>query len=202
MQAAISNFNECIARISDLHYTYIALTQVTEKALDISDILRSEIVLTVSALDYFVHEVTATGMIEILSGKRKSTKAFRAFRVPVKDFSFLYCNSDEHLNWFMDEIRDQHSWRSFQQSKAINDALRLVTEEDIWEGTARRMNKTREELKQTVDLVADRRNKIAHEADIDPSFPGSRWPITESDANHVISFIKEFCCSLYEEIRL
>jgi hypothetical protein len=202
MQAAINNFNECIARISDLHYTYIALTQVTEKALDISDILRSEIVLAVSAMDYFVHEITAIGMIEILSGKRKSTKAFKAFRVPVKDFSFLSCGSEEQVNWFREEIRDQHSWKSFQQSKAINDALRLITEEAFWEDIAKTMNKTTGELKSSIDVIVDRRNKIAHEADIDPSFPASRWPITELDVNHAINFIKEFCNSLYQTIKL
>jgi len=202
MEAALSNFNVCVARISDLHYTYIALTKFTEQALDISDILRSEIVLAVSAMDYFVHEITAIGMLEILSGKRKSTKAFKSFRVPVKDFSFLSYGFEEQVNWFREEIRDQHSWKSFQQSKAINDALRLITEEDFWDDIAKSMNKTTEELKTSIDVIVDRRNKIAHEADIDPSFPASRWLITESDVNHVINFIKEFCCSLYQTIKL
>jgi hypothetical protein len=36
---------------------------------------------------------------------------------------------------------------------------------------------TTKEIKTSLLLIVDRRNKIAHEADIDPSFPGQRWPI-------------------------
>jgi hypothetical protein len=57
--------------------------------LDLSDILRAALVLTVSALDYYVHEVVTLGMLEIHRGERleptpsanSSQSAFSRFQV-------------------------------------------------------------------------------------------------------------------------
>lgn len=46
-------------------------------------------------------------------------------------------------------------------------------------------------------LVVDRRNKIAHEADIDPSFPGKRWPIDDVLVDDAISFIENIAETIY-----
>ena len=42
-----------------------------------------------------------------------------------------------------------------------------------------------------MNLIVDRRNKIAHEADMDPSYPGIRWPIDEVMIENAIGFIEE-----------
>jgi hypothetical protein len=39
-------------------------------------------------------------------------------------------------------------------------------------------------------LIVDRRNKIAHEADIDPSFPGQRWPIDRAMVDDMVSTVE------------
>ena len=57
-----------------LHGSFLG--QVTA-AIDLTDILRAEVVLAVSALDYFVHELTRMGMIECWSGEGfKQTHSF------------------------------------------------------------------------------------------------------------------------------
>jgi hypothetical protein len=43
----------------------------------------------------------------------------------------------------------------------------------------------------------DRRNKIAHEADMDPSYPGARWPISETDVNKALDFIEQLCEAIH-----
>ena len=40
-------------------------------------------------------------------------------------------------------------------------------------------------------LIVDRRNKIAHEADMDPTSPGSRWPIDELLVQDVIDGLEQ-----------
>ena len=76
------------------------------------------------------------------------------------------------------EIRRAHSWKSFQKPDSIADAIRLFTEISLWKDVAALMGMTPADLKTRIELVVDRRNKIAHEADIDPSFPGQRGPST------------------------
>ena len=54
------------------------------------------------------------------------------------------------------------------------------------------------DIKNELTLIIDRRNKIAHEADIDPSFPGERWPIAAADVEVVIDFILDVCEAINE----
>jgi RiboL-PSP-HEPN len=49
------------------------------------------------------------------------------------------------------------------------------------------------QLKNRLRLVVDRRNKIAHEADMDPSYPGTRWPINPSDVASALDLVKQVC---------
>jgi hypothetical protein len=45
--------------------------------------------------------------------------------------------------------------------------------------------------KNRLALIVDRRNKIAHEADMDPTSPGSRWPIDEVLVQDVIDTMEQ-----------
>jgi hypothetical protein len=49
---AFDQFKENIERVRYLHLIYHLLITQTTKAIDISDVLRAELVLAVSALDY------------------------------------------------------------------------------------------------------------------------------------------------------
>jgi hypothetical protein len=62
---------------------------------------------------------------------------------------------------------------------------------DLWNEIANKTGKSANDLKKQLDLIVDRRNKIAHEADIDPSFPGNRWPIDEDMVKDAIDFIEK-----------
>ncbi|MEY3827430.1 MAG: hypothetical protein RLZZ148_2249, partial [Cyanobacteriota bacterium] len=57
MQSALDQFYISIQRVRDLIALYHSLTAQTTSAVDLSDILRSALVLAVSALDYYIHEV-------------------------------------------------------------------------------------------------------------------------------------------------
>lgn len=70
MQSAIDQFNISITRVREIIAIHHFLDSQSTKVLDISDILRAALVLAVSALDYYVHEVVRIGMIEIHLGVR------------------------------------------------------------------------------------------------------------------------------------
>ena len=46
--------------------------------------------------------------------------------------------------------------------------------------------------------IVDRRNKIAHEADLDPGNPGERWPIDRPLVEEAIDFIESTIRAIYE----
>ena len=56
-------------------------------------------------------------------------------------------------------------------------------------------------VKQELSIIVDRRNKIAHEADIDPTLGlGNRWNINEADVNNAVDFIEKVVESIHSAL--
>jgi RiboL-PSP-HEPN len=54
------------------------------------------------------------------------------------------------------------------------------------------------DIKQQLDSIVDRRNKIAHEADINPTFNiGNRWDIDEVLVSEAVDFIEKLIESIH-----
>ena len=165
-----------MARVRALHALQGSFAKRLTVAVDLSDILRAEVVLAVSALDYFVHELTRLGMLESWSGDRAQTDAFQRFQLPLSMARGL--SNPAAARQILDaEIRSKHSFLSFQHPDRLADAVRLFSEVKLWEEVGKEMGLPAQVAKSSLILIIDRRNKIAHEADIDPSYPGQRWPI-------------------------
>ncbi|WP_293105383.1 HEPN domain-containing protein [Moorena sp. SIO3I6] len=65
------------------------------------------------------------------------------------------------------------------------------------------MGKSATEIKQQLSIIVDRRNKIAHEADINPTLGlGDRWPINEKLVNDAVDFIEEVVESIHAVISI
>ncbi len=168
---------------------YVALKASVTPALDISDILRAGIVMTVSALDHLVHELVLEGMLKTISGARPATEAFGRFDVSVASTQQAMNDPSVHT-WLEYEIRTRHGWVSFQQPDKIADAIRLISDTSLWRDVGLQLHQDPADLKRRLSLIVQRRNKIAHEADMDPTVPGARWPIGESDLQGSIAFIE------------
>lgn len=196
MQAAIETFRQNADRVRHLCGLYDAICGLTTSAIDSSDLLRAQIVLSVSALDYYVHEVTLRGMIEIYEGSRTPTDAFKRQRVSGSLLLGLGASSGTSAA-FEADIRERHSFLSFQQPDKIADAIRLFFDKPLWVALAWQLGTTENVLKNRLRLIVDRRNKIAHEADADPSFPGARWPISRDDATSSLDFIVDVCEAIH-----
>jgi len=83
MSSSIIHFNNRIQEIKDLTSTIDHIDGMTTTALDISDLYRSQIVLTVSALDHFIHEFVLEEMMETYNGRRIASPAFNKFPIPI-----------------------------------------------------------------------------------------------------------------------
>ena len=199
MKAAIDQFRENISRVRNLDLIFKSLNTRKTSTLDITDLLRAEFVLAVSALDHFIHELVRLGMLEISQGLRQASPAFDRFTISmnsVRQALTLPTNYD----WLDNEIRLQHSWKSFQLVDKIADAIRLISDIKLWDEVSIALNKPIRDLKNQLNLIVDRRNKIAHEADMDPSYPGNRWPINDALVSESVIFIEEIAETIYKII--
>lgn len=198
MQSALDQFHISISRVRDLIAVHNSIKVQSTPALDLSDILRAALVLSVSALDYYVHEVVKLGMLEVHQGLRLEPSAFSRFQIYLGSAREALTVSPNMDSWLKDEIQERHSYKSFQQPDKIAEAIRLVSDKKLWKEVERVMGITAEDIKNELNTIVGRRNKIAHEADIDPTLGlGDRWAIHELDVNNAVDFIEKVVESIH-----
>lgn len=198
MQRALDAFRDSIARVEHLGGLHKAIEGLTTPIVDTSDLLRAQVVLALSAFDYYIHELTVVGMIEVFEGKRPPTDAFARYRVAIGAVSAgLPTGKSE---WFAAEVRDRHAFLAFQQPDKVADAIRLFSEERLWQSVAAVLGEAESNVKDRLRLIVDRRNKIAHEADLDPSYPGIRWPISTTDVTAITEFLRRIAEAIYSTV--
>jgi hypothetical protein len=201
MLAAIEQFRENIARARHLGAIYQILSAQTTAALDLTDILRAELVMVVSALDYYVHEIVRLGMLESYQGKRNKTIQFLSFSVSLEN-TLRSISTPDDTTWLEETIRQKHSYQSFQQADKIAEAIRLISDSKLWLEIAKLMDKKDQDIKKQLDLIIKRRNQIAHEADIEPTPFSNRWKIDDIMVEDAVQFIEQVAESLYRVISI
>lgn len=204
MEAAIDQFRTNISRVRHLGTIYKALRVQTTGVLDLSDILRAELVMAVSALDHYIHEVTRLGMMEAYQGNHARTPAFLRFSISL-DSVLQGIQSPSGLGLLDGEIKKQHGYQSFQQPDKIADAIRLISDVKLWPEVGKQIGMAAQDVKKHLTLIIDRRNKIAHEADINPTIgpgrPNNLWPIDEILVDKAIDFIEQVAEAIYAVVQ-
>ncbi len=196
MLNAYQQFRENLLRARELGNLAAAVGQIMTTAIDISDMWRAQIVLGVSALDHLIHEMARLGMIESAKGIRQKTDSYLRFSLPL-DAVERAISGHPHEAWLGDTVREKHSWLSFQHPEKVAEAIRLISPIKLWEEVGNELGIPAKDIKIRLELIVDRRNKIAHEADMDPTNPGFRWPITEAMALDTLDFIEKVAEAIF-----
>lgn len=162
--------------------------------LDSSDLLRWQCVLTVSALDKYIHDIVLSGMLDVFRGKNPPTKKYNAFVLDMKTFGAIQ-SSPFPTNEFEKAIIMAHSFLSFQYPDKIADALSYIWgESHKWRIIASKMRVPISEidLKTKLTNIVSRRNQIVHEGDcLMAGMPLSQQQISKDDTDDVISFVTD-----------
>ena len=137
-----------------------------------------------------VHEVTRVGMVDIWNGSKPTTPAYLKFGISIDVARHLTSKSvsADHLE---NENSVRHRFLAFQHPDKIADAIRLISNVELWNEVAVLIGVPAATVKTQLKLLVERRNKIAHEADIDPSFPGQRWPIHPTDTEEALVLVQQ-----------
>ena len=138
-------------------------------AFDISEILRAQFLLIVSAMDYYIHEVVREGLLAAIDGIDDKPKLDKV-SLPLETVKVLLSVDNEvDKRRFLDSaIRDTLSKDSYQSPRNIETALHLIGYRNLWHKLCDGTEKNKVDVKNQLSLIILRRNKIAHEADMNP----------------------------------
>jgi len=206
MQQAFNQFKNNIKSTKELDALYNHLVLEMKLPIDLSDILRSQLIYAVSALDKLIHELVRIGMLQSFLGQRTKTLKFNGFTISLETYSKIQqlSQSTETLQlegpeyFFEQEIIIKHKHLSFQDPDKISDALSLIWEEkQKWQQVAFSLNMSDDYLKKRLKNIVSRRNQIVHEADIDIQ-TNLRNSIDEEDVKESVDFIFQLGESIFK----
>lgn len=198
---ALNQFNSSFDRINHLHALYLHLLNDKGFASNlISDLLRSELVYTVSALDRLVHDLVLSGVMDIFQSLRTETPAFKNIGITVLNHSQLKLSANPVLE-FRNIIIEKHKYLAFQEPDKISNALSLINlEQHKWQVISSKLGITENACKTTLKNIIIRRNQIVHESDID-LFTGDQQQILLQDIESIVVFVKNLGKEIFELVK-
>lgn len=202
MIQAKNNFNRNLSYINDIGSIYdevvrLAPTLVTPA----SQLLRSQFVLLVSALDTYVHDIVRIGILQEYQGSRPVSKGLSKLSLTYNDLSELESQPPMMKTPTMEQIiRRINSEDSYQSSKSIEYAMGLIGITGIWSKLSSSLAMSAEDIKTKLDLIVRRRNQIAHESDYNPS-TGEQRDIDKNEVQDTKDFICTFVNAMHPLVR-
>ena len=162
-----ANFNENMERI-DRKFNIV--NELKTRKLDeaASDILRSQIVLIMSSMDFYIHEVVKYGIIKIFIGEREVTKKYNEVLISLNCIKKALGNL-ESVDWLEEEIIIQNTRKTYMACGSIENALFLISDKKIFDKSLNEISaktgENKEVIKGKLKEIYQRRNHIAHESD-------------------------------------
>lgn len=205
MLQAKGQFDKSFSRVNEIHALYNHLKNewlFTSTFLD--DLLRSEIVYIISALDKFIHDIVKIGILESYNNLRPKTSALNGFTISFAQLNLFVSPVPgmDSNNLLESIIIDNHKHLSFQDPLKISQALSLIWDENHkWYQIANAMGLSENDVKIELKNIVIRRNQIVHEADLD-LFTNTIQSINETDVLNSVSFINNLVNSIYSLVKI
>ena len=104
--------------------------------------------------------------------------------------------------WLDEQVRDRLGHRTFQQPDDIAEAIRLISNVELWNSVAVQLQSTSQDVRDRLRLVVDRRNKIVHEADSSPSYGqiGILWPLNSTQTDDAVAFTESVAEAIHSAV--
>lgn len=192
MNKAIDQFQINLQSAKQLGILYNAFSDKVTAAINLDEMLRAELVLAVSALDCYVHDIVKTGMLGAFFASQGEPNAFLGFAVSLRFVKNLTVSTTEtEKRTLVDlEIRRLHGFKTFQTAENISTALALIGIQKLWEKVGVIIGKNATDTKTELNIIVDRRNRIAHEGDIDPTMGiGMKYAVNFAMVQGAINFL-------------
>lgn len=200
-----AHFDAVWSRCDSLSAMQAFLASRAKTALPVDEILRAEWVARVSALDLYVHELVSQRMRSAFEGSIPKTPQFQAFHISLETVDRMRAASSPSSasDAFDLEVRRQLAFVTYQDPDKIADGIRMCSSVELWNAIALHQGATAttkvskaKQIKNQLRAIVDRRNKIAHEGDLQPTLPITAWPVTQTDLAEVANFISRLVNSI------
>jgi len=186
-------FNRGIEDARQMLALYDYLIRQVQGPVSYEDVLRFQIVYSVSTFDKLIHDLIRIGMVQIFLGKRAATSKYKSEEISLDlHAALLSATFPPREILFEQEIARKFKSQSFQDTSKIADGLSYIWQEPHkWHAISKSMGWKHDEVKKKFKLVVGRRNAVVHEADLDP-VSGTKNPITADECDDITKFI-ELC---------
>lgn len=196
---AILMFRRNRARIIDLGSIYgfwCDKTPILQAQLD--EILRAQLVLIVSAFDTFIHDCVRIGIVKQFGMSGAIAHKLNNYRVSFEDMRNMCAlsSSADRMFYLDGVIRKANSHDSFQSPTNVEYAMGLLGVGHLWLALSKGMGMPAADIRAELSNIVNRRNKIAHESDLDPTGV-SLNPITKKEVDEVIRFMYGLAINVY-----
>jgi hypothetical protein len=184
---AFLSFEVSFQRVRGLLHIGRALDGQPLAGLDLSETFRASVVMAVSALDAYAHNLCVEAIIAGYRGVRTRTRAYS--EVSIRLLAAEVGVPSQSVGWLEGQLKDQFSRDTFQRPDDVAKALRFVDDRNSkWGRIGARVGLTAEAVKLQLGGIVDRRNMIVHEADLDPVY-GAPRAISADEAEGAVDFI-------------
>jgi hypothetical protein len=193
---ANTNFLHAMTRAREMINLFDALSALRPGNSANDDALRAAYFQAVSSFDFFAHEIAA------VEARYRFTSAIATRKIHLPMEILTAASAAERETNAENHIRTTNSYKAFVDPAKLAELLSCYCEEP-WNKISQRLSATHgvtvsaDELKAQLKSIWQRRNKIAHEADINPALAGvSLWPIDKEDAESTINFLTKLATEL------
>ncbi|MDP9561394.1 UNVERIFIED_ORG: hypothetical protein J2740_002601 [Rhizobium nepotum] len=157
---------------------------------NVDDLLRGQVVTSMAAFDKLMHDIIRIGMLQIFSGTRPPTAKYLAEAIDMQTHEAIKSATLPPPELIFEQaVVRKLSRFSFQDPVKVSDGLSLIWDEkQKWEKIGGILGKTATISQTELKLIAQRRNAIVHESDMDP-VTHAKTPIQASDAEDITGFL-------------
>jgi len=182
-----------------------SLAAFQSPVIDIADFYRAAWVQAVSAIDHWFHEELYRRVAELTAQNSPGMPyQLTRFELPLAKVEEVRQGTTTLADAVSEHVKNKWGNAALQNPRKISEALKLVSEEDIWAKAAVHLNQwnhgrtsfTAQTLKQQYISITDRRNRIAHDADLVDGDLKQRRAITDADVSDAIDWIERIALAI------
>lgn len=202
MHNAHALFRRNLALARDLSALHGMLSNIVTVPKTFDDLLRSQLIYAVSAFDKLMHDLVRIGMLEIFMGTRASTSKYDAEPISMQaHMEIVNATIPPREHYFEQALVRKFKIVSFQDPAKVADGLSYIWHEtQKWQKISQSLGMTDAMVRTQLKLIADRRNAIVHEADIDP-LTGAKNPITKAESDSSLAFLEKCGDAIYAAVK-
>ena len=192
MYRALTLFKANIEDAKNLTSLYEYLEDSIKSPFPFDDLLKAQIVYSVSAFDKLIHDIIRIGMMEIFTNERPATPKYLAESISISMYNELISATVPPREYIFEQsLFKKFKTFSFQEPEKVAEGLSYFWEEkQKWQKIAIKMGMDDRTAKTTLKLIINRRNSIVHEADIDPS-TNQKYSISKDECQSITDFLSK-----------